>query len=427
MREVTSLALNFQESPPDQPMFGALQRKHSLTSSLIVQRSSPVAIPASSTRESTPYGVAAHYFDIPPGTVPDSPAPLQKALEKDIKHIDVAVEPSPAHSQMEGCVEPLPTPLPTPLPGTNLGFDHHDLHASSSSSHGPGTLISKVPSEASDYFAVPTVAHCTRTETRPQWKFVDDEVLDKHAAAPSALSEVKTVDLDAKHLHWRDSLDAVQGPPSMEPKKPERVIDTKLAKNFRLDEREKESAGALSSPIDIEHVVFEGSFESNTADERSADNASGMRQAEARLNLQIQAQQARMSTAPHTPPHATDNTPSAPLPHHTWGTHGSLYDGTGYGNNASSIFTRPTTSSTVPDVPQEEMTSDDEYTATSLAHDSAAMARDHEALEEVIRAYAALEEKAASSATEDAWEDVVHDDRTRDGLVETMARYSLNA
>jgi hypothetical protein len=316
---------------------------------------------------------------------------------------------------MDGCVEP----LPTPMPGTNIGFNHYNLNQSSSS------LLSKAPSVASGYFAVPTVAHWTRMETRPHLKLTDSESPEKRGPAPLGLSEAKTTDL-TEHIDRCGSLVVIRSPLKIEQKKQETTTNTDPAENLWLQESSKVPTGAFSSPIDCNHVVFEDSFELSTTDGQSAHNASGMRPAEARINLQMQTQKGRKSAGPHTRSITVDDTPLVPVPHHTWGTHGSLYDGTGYGNNASSIFTRPTTSSTVAEIPWEP-SSDGQYTAACLAQDSAAMARDHEALEEVIRAYAALEERAASSATEDAWEDVLHDDCTRDGVVETMAKYSLGA
>jgi hypothetical protein len=65
IREMPSLTLNFEVSPPDQPMFS--MRKMCSSSSIIVHRLSPTTVPTSA-RQLTPT------FDTPP----DFPAPLQR-------------------------------------------------------------------------------------------------------------------------------------------------------------------------------------------------------------------------------------------------------------------------------------------------------------------------------------------------------------
>ncbi|KAB2106147.1 hypothetical protein AG0111_0g5847 [Alternaria gaisen] len=75
----SSLVLNFEESPPDKPIFD-LDRKDSITSSLRVHRSSPVPVPTSEKRN---LQSSVDLSLIPFGTVPLSPAPIQRILELD--------------------------------------------------------------------------------------------------------------------------------------------------------------------------------------------------------------------------------------------------------------------------------------------------------------------------------------------------------
>jgi hypothetical protein len=69
--------LNFQRSPPSQPLFD-LKRKDSI-SSLEVQHSSPIPIPSADNQSARCHAPSV----IPDGTIPDSPAPLQKILDND--------------------------------------------------------------------------------------------------------------------------------------------------------------------------------------------------------------------------------------------------------------------------------------------------------------------------------------------------------
>jgi hypothetical protein len=110
-------------------------------------------------------------------------------------------------------------------------------------------------------------------------------------------------------------------------------------------------------------------------------------------------------------------------PQNTWGTSGSLYDGTGYGGTSGSTSGRPSTSSTAPE-PSSGATGDALYTTASLAQESEATARDHETLDEVIRAYAALEESGISDSD---MEDAIAEVRADVELANNMADYSLGA
>ncbi|KAI4643621.1 hypothetical protein J4E93_006632 [Alternaria ventricosa] len=85
----SSLLLYFEESPPDRPIFD-LDRMNSRTSSLYVHHSSPVPVPSS--YEQIPQSPADSSL-IPDGTVPPSPAPIQKILDSE----KTMVRSSPAY------------------------------------------------------------------------------------------------------------------------------------------------------------------------------------------------------------------------------------------------------------------------------------------------------------------------------------------
>lgn len=116
-------------------MFEILRPRRSASSSLAVHHSSPMAVPTSTKEE--PF----HASGLPSGTVPNTPAPLQKALEMD------STSPSPAPSpafETSARVEP----ALTPMPGTNLTLEdiHSNLILTSSST--------KPLQEPPDYFDI---------------------------------------------------------------------------------------------------------------------------------------------------------------------------------------------------------------------------------------------------------------------------------
>ncbi|KAI4922773.1 hypothetical protein J4E90_001207 [Alternaria incomplexa] len=86
----SSLLLYFEESPPDRPIFD-LDRMDSRTSSLYVHHSSPVPVP--SPYEQIPQSPADSSL-ILDGTVPPSPAPIQKILDSE----KTMVRSSPAYT-----------------------------------------------------------------------------------------------------------------------------------------------------------------------------------------------------------------------------------------------------------------------------------------------------------------------------------------
>ncbi|KAF2000059.1 hypothetical protein P154DRAFT_535022 [Amniculicola lignicola CBS 123094] len=121
--ERPSLALNFELSPPDKPMFYS-ERSASGSSGFNIQYSSPITVPiiskcsGSGSRDTTPVDES---FVV--ATIPNSPAPLQRTSIQEYIVNNV-------HS--ESSVEPeAPPPLwqaevATPMPGTNLPLDEHE-------------------------------------------------------------------------------------------------------------------------------------------------------------------------------------------------------------------------------------------------------------------------------------------------------------
>ncbi|KAI4711728.1 hypothetical protein J4E89_003170 [Alternaria sp. Ai002NY15] len=87
----SSLLLYFEESPPDRPIFD-LDRMDPRTSSLYVHHSSPVPVPPS--YEQIPQSPADSSL-IPDGTVPLSPAPIQKILDSE----KTMIHSPPAYTQ----------------------------------------------------------------------------------------------------------------------------------------------------------------------------------------------------------------------------------------------------------------------------------------------------------------------------------------
>lgn len=121
VRGTPSISLNFEASPVGVPMFGPMLRTTSCSSSLRVNHSSPITVPKSSRRTTpifadTPSGPGF----LPTGTVPDTPAPLQRAS------VQLAILNNAAKGSS---TSPSPDdvanfePLPTPMPGTNLPLE----------------------------------------------------------------------------------------------------------------------------------------------------------------------------------------------------------------------------------------------------------------------------------------------------------------
>lgn len=142
-----SLALNFTESSPGQPIFDFPEPRRSISSSGIIPHSSPVAIPSSKCDASASDLVEPMTLQV--GTIPATPGPFRAALERDAVHST----PSPVLSPvLERAINT--GPLPTPMPGTNLTFEdiHPDIALGSCSTIPVG--------DAPSYFDLPIRSRC---------------------------------------------------------------------------------------------------------------------------------------------------------------------------------------------------------------------------------------------------------------------------
>lgn len=200
--------------------------------------------------------------------------------------------------------------------------------------------------------------------------------------------------------------------------------DSKTRRDSHIPSRagDRESAESGSSALNIEHIVFE-------------DHSCCSPPKYERLGQTAVAQQAHENDRTNTL--ALNTVDSFPRPptrsyvdersaHSRWGTKGSLYDGTGYGNATSSSSARPSISSVAPES-AAQVTGEETRMPNALIHGTVAIAREHDNLEEAIRAYAALEAKCAAGISEVALEDMVAEVQADVELVNDMADHSLSA
>lgn len=138
-----SLALNFKESPPDQPMFDLSKPRRSISSSVLVHHSSPITVPSLS-KQGARFSVSGGPATLAAGTVPTTPGPFQKALE--IEETNKIPSPLSSATFEWGGISP---PLPTPMPGTNLTLED----VCPEGVQGPSSPM--LSDEPSSYFAVP--------------------------------------------------------------------------------------------------------------------------------------------------------------------------------------------------------------------------------------------------------------------------------
>ena len=87
-----------------------------------MQHSSPVLVPHS-TKQTTTHNIFPHGTDLPAGTIPDTPTPLQRAFDRDPANYsfpwrDAGPTPTETYTPL--------TPVLTPLPGTNLSVGDVD-------------------------------------------------------------------------------------------------------------------------------------------------------------------------------------------------------------------------------------------------------------------------------------------------------------
>jgi hypothetical protein len=342
--------LNFERTPPDQSMFGNLRRKRS-SSSLVVHRSLPVPIPMPARLEDIPTGVPAYARDFPTGTVPDTPGPLQMAFERDIEQCDTDLDLSLVRPHSLVAMKP----LPTPMPGTNLGFENDNMIGVPLSRIEQGASLSELTSEPSSYFTIPVSNESTspglhstdsNTEQRlviaAQEAYLINTMPGKRASISDIVAEAAKTGMHVSHTERCDSM------LTRCTHRDEKAHHTNVAGGGRYvcdgcQFNERASMGQGSSPIGIEHIVFDEELEDIPAGQPSAHQKFVLRKTQAQMNLQEQATASNLGAFP-----ILDNEPRPTQC--SWGTHGSLYDGNGYGDTSSSSSARPSTSSTAPKV-----------------------------------------------------------------------------
>ncbi|KAH7401025.1 hypothetical protein DE146DRAFT_632060 [Phaeosphaeria sp. MPI-PUGE-AT-0046c] len=421
-----SLALNFQESPPDQPIFEVIRRRRSLSSSQGVQHSSPIPIPTPIRQECTPLCETGQRECLPPGTIPSSPAPLRTALEKESTPFELAPDCSPARR----FIQQHSTAMPTPMPGTNLGFSDQDLRqkyqGDPSSSHPP--------SEPSGYFSMPageilppigledTPASCNKhLYDITQDSSPNNSIYACYAEVTRDLLYESPASLRKTRQHNCNPTQA-------------RCIDHHCDKQQAHDEGnrrdshipsragDRDSADSCSSALNIEHIVFDNASDCSLPKDEHHDETSRVGQihknsgSDTLVRIPVHA-------LPQPPTRSDVNEKSA---HDCWGTKGSLYDGTGYGDASSSSSTRPSISSLVPES-AAAFTGEESRVPHTLVHGAVAIAREHDKLEDAIRAYAALEAKCAAGLSEEVLEDMVAEVHADVELANDIADHSLGA
>jgi hypothetical protein len=398
IRELTALALNFQQSPPHCLMPDILDRKPSNSSSLVVLHSSPVNIPTPVTHENIG---CAHLHGLPEGTVPDSPAPLRKALERDPNRYSIVSDSSPARSQFGGN----PELTASPMPETNLGLRDNDFGESPALSRGQEAELSMVPLEAASYFDTSMAVHSTNSNLDSVGraavqqkgamileKILDDKISYEGASTVANLYKLNKTGIHGEHVYRHDSSVTMQNSSLTEHNRTEDAKSLESTVNGQTQRDEIDPMRQETSPNNIEHIVSEDPTSSNTY-HQPAHLVYLIRQPETQTSLEMQARTLSASNSLHIIEPAPAST--------AWGTRGSLYDGTGYGDASSSISTRPSTSATVPKEHTKSAV-DSTHTAATVTQGPISMTRDHETFDEVIRAHGALGEEAIAGVTKDA-------------------------
>jgi hypothetical protein len=415
--------LNFERTRPGQPMFGVLQRKHS-SSSLNVHHSSPVSIPTLGELDDLPTSVSVHAQELPQGTVPNTPAPLQMALERGPVMSGSHLDSKPVHSRVGNHAE---SPRTRPIFGTNPYHEDDGTIGVQPSRVEQGASLSGLIPESSSYFNIPVVDIHERpqsgsfdVEPNQKLRFAaqGDYLINTMADECTSISDVVAVAAKAgMHVSQSDRRDSMLAQCIHQD---EKLSHSKIPVGGqyacdRCQFNERASMGQGSSPIGVEHIVFHEDPEELAPGQMAAHQRYLHRQAQAQRDVQKRAANFNIESFPVLD---MDTKPAQS----TWGTHGSLYDGNGYGDIQSSSSARPSASSTISGSPLKTMV-ETGFNVTSLAEESAAMARDHETLEEVIRAYAALEDEGSSGISDEMLESVVADVQ----LANDMANYSLGA
>lgn len=334
-------------------------------------------------------------------------------LSKDTTQGVASAESSPLQPRSQSVV----LPLPTPMPGTNIGFSDDDLNGSSS----PGKSLPL--GEASGYFGFPLPNSSNnagphdsigegrqRSNTAPFPDFFTCPDNASDVMTVAALNEVEKARLLQSPAHRRPFSEEINHNVLARHSPEAHIASSHGAARDRHNNTEIDA-----SPFDIEHIVFEEYPDHIGIGQKPTPAAQDHALAHVQMDLQ---KQAHMQLTAKT--HAVGNSDSQPAKN-VWGTHSSLYDGTGYGTASSSAST-PSRSSTAPKASMEVAASG-LATPAFLAENSVAMAHEHETLDEVIRAYAAFEEYGASGISEEFLGDVVADAE----LARKMANYCVGA
>jgi hypothetical protein len=403
-------------------MFDVLQRKDSNASSLLVHHSSPVPIPTPAKQEGSPFGAPSYLIGGMSETVPTTPGPLQMALERDSHRSTPISDSSPAFALRAHDADP----LPTPMPGTNLGFSENDLMGASEKRQG--AALSEHPSEPSSYFSISAVESSTQSDTSKVGSIIGHIIYSDGTShtdpATDASSTIGTVEEVTSTLHHPRTHICVCAPARFNnPHSSNCPIHSGVARrtpvlSHSLDS-ESESTQSGTSSINIEHAAYVEFAEDMLTEFCAAQDGYFSGSAKAKIGLHMQAH----PMPPSNRASFVDPDVRTASPQNTWGTSGSLYDGTGYGGTSSSNSGRPSTSLTAPQMYSTFVGSAADTTA-SLSEDSEAMERDHETLDEVIRAYAALEH---SGLSESDVEDTIAEVRADVELANEMANHSLGA
>ncbi|EOA82854.1 uncharacterized protein SETTUDRAFT_95654, partial [Exserohilum turcica Et28A] len=143
-RPSSSLLLGFQESPADKPIFDLSRRDSTFEQS--VHRSSPVPIPSSENQQ---YHLFVSSSVIPAGTVPSSPAPIQKIL--DLEETENSLSPmlEPANKLEPGRMRlPTPPPVEDSLPDSvQAAMEHYYAVTPDSEDEHPSGKNTAEPSQ----------------------------------------------------------------------------------------------------------------------------------------------------------------------------------------------------------------------------------------------------------------------------------------
>jgi hypothetical protein len=379
-------------------------------------------IPTPAKQEESPFGAPSYLVGGMSETVPTTPGPLQMALERDSYRSPTISDLSPAFARGAHDADP----LPTPMPGTNLGFSENDLIGAFEKNQGAAS--SEHASEPSSYFNISAVESSAQSDTSKVGSIVDHIIYSggtSHTYPATDVSSVtSTVEEVTNTLHHPRTHRCVCTPVRYNNNHSSNCpihnggARRTTALSHNLD-NESESAQSETSSINIEHAVYVEYSENMLTEFCAAHDGYFSGSAKAKVGLHMQAH----PMPPSNRASFVDPDVHSATSRNTWGTSGSLYDGTGYGGTSSSNSGRPSTSSTAPQTHSKSV-GGTIYTADSLVEDSEAMARDHETLNEVIRAYAALED---SGLSESDVEDVIAEVRADVELANEMADHSLGA